>query len=218
MINNTLSVNSLSKSFGSKVIIYNANLNIANGEICALVGKNGTGKSVFLRCILGYEKIDSGSVLIDGRNIKNRRFIRTASAFIPSETYDFCNLLTPNEYFSFIIAVYNLPRKETEHKILDLSERLGIKTYLNQIIKELSFGTKKKVTLVASLIYHPMLLVTDEIFEGLDQSTVDEVIHIFKGISQQNSSVLLTTHMNQLLEKTASSVYIIENANISKSI
>lgn len=214
MPHSTLEVFNLSKAFQKQMLFENVNLQIHSGEICALVGKNGIGKTIFLKCILGYEPFDDGEVTIAGHQLNNREQIRLHSAYIPSDGHDLCDLLTPQEYYRFIIAVYQLPEKETLHYASDLSVQLGIESHLERLMKELSFGTKKKALLLGALLYDPALLICDEIFEGLDQSSVEAVISLFQERARNNRSVLFTTHLQDLLEAVSTVVYRIENNQI----
>ena len=214
MPHSTLEVFNLSKAFQKQMLFENVNLQIHSGEICALVGKNGMGKTIFLKCILGYEPFDDGEVTIAGHQLNNREQIRLHSAYIPSDGHDLCDLLTPLEYYRFIIAVYQLPEKETLLYASDLSVQLGIESHLERLMKELSFGTKKKALLLGALLYDPALLICDEIFEGLDQSSVEAVISLFQERARNNRSVLFTTHLQDLLEAVSTVVYRIENNQI----
>ncbi|SYX83702.1 ATP-binding cassette domain-containing protein [Paenibacillus alvei] len=214
MPHSTLEVFNLSKAFQKQMLFENVNLQIHSGEICALVGKNGIGKTIFLKCILGYEPFDDGEVTIAGHQLNNREQIRLHSAYIPSDGHDLCDLLTPLEYYRFIIAVYQLPERETLHYASNLSVQLGIESHLERLMKELSFGTKKKALLLGALLYDPALLICDEIFEGLDQSSVEAVISLFKERARNNRSVLFTTHLQDLLEAVSTVVYRIENNQI----
>lgn len=214
MPHSTLEVFNLSKAFQKQMLFENVNLQIHSGEICALVGKNGIGKTIFLKCILGYEPFDDGEVTIAGHQLNNREQIRLHSAYIPSDGHDLCDLLTPLEYYRFIIAVYQLPERETLHYASNLSVQLGIESHLERLMKELSFGTKKKALLLGALLYDPALLICDEIFEGLDQSSVEAVISLFQERARNNRSVLFTTHLQDLLEAVSTVVYRIENNQI----
>ncbi|WP_268626697.1 ATP-binding cassette domain-containing protein [Paenibacillus alvei] len=214
MPHSTLEVSNLSKAFQKQSLFENVNLQIHSGEICALVGKNGMGKTIFLKCILGYEPFDDGEVTIAGHYLNNREQIRLHSAYIPSDGHDLCDLLTPLEYYRFIIAVYQLPEKETLLYASELSVQLGIESHLERLMKELSFGTKKKALLLGALLYDPALLICDEIFEGLDQSSVEAVISLFQERARNNRSVLFTTHLQDLLEAVSTVVYRIENNQI----
>ncbi|MCG7408530.1 ATP-binding cassette domain-containing protein [Paenibacillus sp. ACRRX] len=215
MTNVLLEVNRFSKSFQNHILLENISLQIHPGEICALVGQNGIGKTVFLKCILGFEAFEDGHVSIAGHPLAERESVRRLTAFIPSDGYDICDLLTPEEYFEFIMTVYQLSQTDTLPLIQELVSRLGVESHLKQLIKELSFGTKKKVLLLGTILYDPMLIVCDEIFEGLDQTSVATVIEIFQERAMNKRAVLFTTHLYHLVESVATTVYRVENNQIS---
>lgn len=211
-----LYVRSLTKSINHKVILQECNITIKEGEICSLFGKNGTGKSLFLNCILGYTAFDFGVVKIRNHDIRERQQIRKYSGFVPSDDYSFCKLLTPNEYFSFIQSVFSLSYKETRKKIEYLAEKLAVQPYLDELIENLSFGTRKKIVLIGTLLYDPILLVCDEIFEGLDEQSVREVQDLFLSKKKRGHSILFTTHLYHEAITIADKCYQIVDRKITE--
>ncbi|WP_027410275.1 ATP-binding cassette domain-containing protein [Anoxybacteroides tepidamans] len=216
MSSNALYVRDFTKTINRKVILKDCNMTITKGEICSLFGKNGTGKSLFLHCILGFTSFDSGLVKINGYDITKRIQIRRYSGFVPTDDYSFCELLTPNEYFSFIKGVFSLSEKETSRKIEHLSEKLSVKLYLDELIENLSFGTRKKIVLMGILLYDPVLLVCDEIFEGLDAPSVQAVREIFLEKKKRGHSILFTSHLYQEAIAVSDRCYQIINKTIKE--
>ncbi|EJQ72226.1 ATP-binding cassette domain-containing protein [Bacillus toyonensis] len=213
-LNCAIQISNLTKIIDKKIIIENANLLINKGEICSLFGLNGIGKSVFLNCITGYMDFDYGEVKINGYDLSERTNIRKYSAFVSSDEYDYLNFLTPNEYYSFVISAFNLNIDQSHQKIEYLSRKLGTSSFSDELIRNLSFGTRKKVVLIGSLLYKPTILICDEIFEGLDQKSVQAVQDVFLEHAKSGCSVLFTTHLYDEALKISNKNYEIKNKQI----
>ncbi|MGG0747339.1 ATP-binding cassette domain-containing protein [Priestia megaterium] len=188
-----LKISNMTKYINEKPLYENVNFSLKSGEICYLSGDNGVGKSVFIDCILGFSDLDKGTVSINDINIKDRKFVRRNTGIVSIDHQDPLLPFTPQEYFTIIIGIYNI--KNINHKLNTLIDRLGVGEFLNTSFQKLSFGSKKKVQLISSLLYDPTFLVCDEIFEGLDESSVQVVKEIFKERFLENKTTLFTTHL-----------------------
>ncbi|PZD96739.1 hypothetical protein DNH61_05950 [Paenibacillus sambharensis] len=189
-----VSVQRLSKSYGKKLVLDAIDFEMPQASIYVLTGANGAGKSVFLQCLLHYETIDSGRIEIDGRPLSDRLYLRRNTSLISSDQQQFIDLLTPGEYFAFITDIYNIPSSATQ-RIRDWAEDLNVSKELDTLIANLSFGTKKKIQVLASMLIAPKLLVCDEIYEGLDTDAVAYMQRLFLQRKEQGLGTLLTTHI-----------------------
>ncbi|AST00658.1 hypothetical protein B9L19_01985 [Geobacillus thermocatenulatus] len=207
-------INSLSKSFGNKLVLNNLNLIVEKPSIISIVGNNGAGKSVFLHCMLNFMKYDSGEIRILNQNIDDRIFLRKNTAFVSSDHQDYLEKLTVEEYFELLIDIYQLPANQTINIYHQLSEELNITKELGTNFSELSFGTKKKVQLIGAILYDPKLLVCDEIFEGLDYQATEWVKNLFKKRKAENKTTLFTSHILQHTTEVADRLYRLEGGRL----
>lgn len=210
----SVQINQLNKSFGSKKILDNLSITMNFNAIIAVVGNNGVGKSVFLNCLLDFIEYDSGEILIFERNHNDHNFLRTNTAFISVDNQLHLHKVTPLEYFELIILIYNLSNQETKRKAYQLAEELNIISELNSSFDSLSFGTKKKVQLIGSILYNPKLLVCDEIFEGLDFEAVTWVKKYFLERKANGLATLFTSHIKEYIEEIADEVYRLKDKKL----
>ncbi len=213
MSNNIISVKNLIKSFDNKIVLDKLNFEMEENSTVVIIGKNGAGKSVFLNCLLGFIHYNQGSILIDGQPVENRLHLRKITSLISSDHQEHLNLLTPNEYFSFLQDIYQL-KSNNKNKIQNYSDDLYVTKELNTVFSSLSFGTKKKIQLIGSLLYSPKLLICDEIFEGLDTDSVKWVKNLFQQRKQENLSTLFTTHITEHITDITEKNYILENGKL----
>lgn len=211
-----LQVDKLSKVYDGNIILNNINLEINEGQIIILIGKNGSGKSVLLRCLYGVEPVSEGDVFLNGKNVNDRINSKLHSSLISSEHIEHLNLLKQKEYLDFIIQIYKLPFEESRKKIEVLSKELGIEGFHNELIGNLSYGTKKKLQFMASILYKPKIIFGDELFEGLDVSSVDKVIELIHLYAYKGNAFIITSHIKEVEKKLNGYTYILENRQIHK--
>ncbi|WP_081890595.1 ATP-binding cassette domain-containing protein [Paenibacillus tyrfis] len=215
--NIVLKANSLTKIIENKIILNQVSFEILNNEIFVLIGSNGVGKSVLIRCLLGLETISEGTVEINGSLNRDRLFLRRQTGLVASDHIDHLNLLTPSEYFEFIINIFQIPSNYAINFIDQTSRKLFVEPHLKTPIVNLSFGTRKKIQLLGVLLYQPKILFCDEIFEGLDSKSVTNILEIIKNYVQNNCSVFLTTHISSLAKEISDKYCVLENGCITNA-
>ena len=167
MDKNFLVIENISKSFGENKVLENINLNISKSEFFGLLGSSGSGKTTLLRILGGFEKPDTGRVILDGVDITNLEpFNRPLNYMFQS--YALFPHLNVFNNLAFGIKE-NFTSKEIEIKVKDIAELLSIENLLNRRIKQLSGGEQQRVALGRCLIKKPKLLLLDEPLAALDK-------------------------------------------------
>ncbi|WP_341281486.1 ATP-binding cassette domain-containing protein [Paenibacillus sp. FSL H8-0537] len=201
-----IDVRNVSKSFGKKLVLNRINFTMPAPSIYVLRGANGVGKSVFLKCLLHYERIDAGIIEIAGNPLSDRISLRSNTFFISSDHQQFIELLTPNEFFHFLKEIYMIPYERIE-QVNHLAEDLNVLSELDTLFSKLSFGTKKKIQFIAAMLICPKLLVCDEIYEGLDTDAVLFIQQAYQHRKLQGMGTLLTTHIRNYGEEVADLIF-----------
>ncbi|MCP3029626.1 ABC transporter ATP-binding protein [Halobacillus sp. A5] len=209
-----IKVQGLMKSFGSKRILEYLDLEVDTPSIVAVIGNNGTGKSVFLNCLLNYMDADKGEINLLGHSNKDQIFVRKNTAFISSDHQLHLEKLTPKEYFDLIISIYDLQPELGEEMYTKYMKELNLIKDLQTSFKSLSFGSKKKVQLVGSLLFQPEVLVCDEIFEGLDFDAVEWVKQLFEERKMQGKVTLFTSHIIDYVKDISDVIYILKEGKL----
>jgi len=196
-----IEINDLHKSYGNNNVLDGFNLHLNEGENLVVMGKSGSGKSVMIKCLIGLEEKDSGSILIMGKEISKLNQdeldeIRTEVGFLfqGSALYDSMSVRENLEFplrrhtkkFGFI--------EDTTPLVIEALESVGLASAINLMPNELSGGMKRRIALARTLILKPKIILYDEPTTGLDPITSKEIIELMKSIQEiyKTSSIIIT--------------------------
>ena len=213
-----LEIKNLTKIYpNGKKAVSNLSMTVADGDLFGFIGKNGAGKTTTLKACLTIHDFDSGDILLNGISIKTAPLeCKKKMAYVPDspilETY-----LTGLQYLNFICDIYNVSTHARKKKIYDLSERLGMKDKLNDLISSYSHGMKQKISLIGAFAHDPLLLILDEPFVGLDPEAFVQLKCMMKELCASGSSVLFSSHILDVVEKTCNKIGIIQNGKLIKN-
>lgn len=212
-----LSIDDLYKSYGKKEVIRGLSLEVFEGEIFGLIGKNGIGKSTTIDCVTGSKDFDRGNILLDGLSIKEKPLeAKRRYGYVPSEPCLY-ERMTGQEFLSFIASVY-----EVKPDIFDKNLRILMKKFdLNEEdltcrIKEYSHGMKQKLGLMASMIHNPKIWILDEPTVGLDIMVYQNLIQVMREFSSHGKTVFITSHNLDMVGKICDRVAIINEGKIAR--
>ncbi|MCL5874156.1 MAG: ABC transporter ATP-binding protein [Candidatus Thermoplasmatota archaeon] len=210
----SIKVQSLSKFYGEKKVLSDFSIEIQSGEIYGILGPNGSGKTTLLKIMAGISQFDKGSVVIDGIDAKTDQIaIRKIVGYVPETPYLY-ESLTPYEYFSFIGSIREIPRDVAQRRANDLSKAFGMEEYNDQFIGSLSFGTRQKVSIIASLIHAPKILILDESINGLDPQSAKIFRDLLRSLAEDGMTVVFSTHILEIAENVCEEIAIMKNGNI----
>ena len=207
-----LEIKGLKKSFKAKEVLKNLNLSINEGEIVCLLGNNGAGKTTLINCILRMIQANSGSILLDGRDIftyKNKEYFSKVNALLESSVnvYDYLTGWQNIEYFSGLLNIDSGNEKiKTYISLFELEEAI------HEAVGTYSRGMRQKLALLIALMSSPKLLLLDEPTLGLDIQSKLSVIQILNTIIKtEKIAVLLTSHQMDVVQKLQSRILILKD-------
>jgi ABC-type Fe3+/spermidine/putrescine transport system ATPase subunit len=173
-------------------------IGIVKGEYFILLGPPGSGKTIFLECLCGLKKIDSGRIYIDECDVTNIEPRARGIGYVPQD-YALFPHLSVEQNIAFGLRVRKCKNKETQTKISDMAEMLNIRQLLPRRIHGLSGGEKQRIALARALILQPKVLLLDEPVCALDEVTRQEVCTQL--LSIQRRLGLTTIHVSHNLEE-----------------
>lgn len=196
-----IEIKDLHKTFGTNHVLDGFNLSLNEGENLVVMGKSGSGKSVMIKCLIGLEEIDSGSIIIMDKNMTNissedLNEIRTEVGFLfqGSALYD---SMSVRENLEFPLRRHTKKFGEiidTTPLVMEALKNVGLENTIDLMPNELSGGMKRRIALARTLILKPKIILYDEPTTGLDPITSKEIIMLMKSIQEQykTSSIIIT--------------------------
>jgi ABC-2 type transport system ATP-binding protein len=189
---------------------------IEEGEVIAFIGPNGAGKSTTIKMLTGILYPDSGSIEVLGINpTKSRKKLAYEIGTVFGQKEQLWMHLTAYDNFKFFGAIYDIPEKETEKRIEELSKLFNLGKFINTPVRNLSLGQRIRCEIVASLIHRPKVLFLDEPTIGLDPVVKESIRKLIKQMNKEyHTTIFLTSHDISDIEKLCKRVVIINNGQI----
>jgi ABC-2 type transport system ATP-binding protein len=201
----------LTRYFGDFCAVNGIDLRVERGTFYGFLGPNGAGKSTTIKMLTGLLGPSRGQVFVLGKDMLDPRQAleaKSRTGVIPEDLALFDNL-TAREYLTFVGRMYLLPRATIRSRIDELLPILGLEGEERKLTLEYSHGMKKKLALAAALLPNPDLLFLDEPFEGVDAVTSRVIRDLLAGFVARGSTVFLTSHVLEIVERLCSHVGII---------
>lgn len=200
--NAIITIKDLHKQFGSNVVLNGFDLELFEGENLVVMGKSGSGKSVMIKCVIGLEQPDSGSILVMNEEINKLEQedldkLRTEIGFLfqGSALYD---SMSVRENLEFPLRRHTKKFgviEDTTPLVMEALESVGLAHAIDLMPNELSGGMKRRIALARTLILKPKIILYDEPTTGLDPITSKEIILLMNSIQKQyNTSSIIITH------------------------
>ena len=214
-----LETKNLKKSFSSRTVVNEVNLNLAKGEIVGLLGPNGAGKTTTFYMITGMIRPSSGEIFFDNNNITIAPMYQRARmgiGYLAQEPSIFAKLTVEDNLR--IVLENILPSKDEQTELIDkLLLQFNIDHLRNNLGGSLSGGERRRVEICRTLSLKPDFILLDEPFAGVDPIAVEDIQQIVTSLKEQNIGVLITDHnVRETLSITDRS-YLLYNGKILKS-
>ncbi|MCW7988881.1 arginine ABC transporter ATP-binding protein [Streptomyces platensis subsp. clarensis] len=221
-------VRSVHKSFGPLDVLKGVDLDVRTGEVTVVLGPSGSGKSTLLRTINHLEKVDSGSVSVDGALVGYRRSgnklyelrereilkQRTEIGFVFQNFHLFPHLTVLENVTEAPVSALRRPKKEAVEAARTLLARVGLAEKADAYPRQLSGGQQQRVAIARALALEPKLLLFDEPTSALDPELVGEVLDVIKGLAHQGTTMIVVTHEIGFAREVADTVVFMDGGRI----
>lgn len=208
-------VDRLVKSFNGTPILREISLSIAEGEAIAIIGRSGSGKSTFLRCLNGLEIVDSGEIHIAGHTLDHSatklRELRKDVGIV----FQSYNLFPHLTVLQNVTLAPRVTKGMPKNQILDLAremlDKVGLLDRIDALPDQLSGGQQQRVAIARALAMQPKVMLFDEVTSALDPELTGEVLAVIKELAADGMTMLLVTHEMEFARDVASrTIYVHE--------
>jgi len=211
------------KRFGGRTVLDKVSLDIEKGEVVALVGPSGGGKTTLMRCLNGLESIDEGEIRIGdkklgpGGELKNASVIheiRQRVGFVFQTWHLFSHRTALGNVIEAPIHVKHVPRAKAVERAKALLEKVGLTHREDAYPSEMSGGEQQRVAIARALAMDPEVLLLDEPTSALDPERVDDVIALLKKLAAEGLTLITVTHEMRFARVLASRVVVLHGGHI----
>lgn len=206
-----IKVENLYKKYSeNEMILKNVNLEIEKGEVISIIGASGGGKSTLLRCLIGLEEIDSGTVVVPEKNKMGMVF----------QSFNlFPHMTALQNIMESLIVVDKMEKAKAKEIALNLLEKVGLKERANFYPKALSGGQKQRVAIARALAKNPELLLFDEPTSALDPEMVKEVEAVIEELRNTSDiTMVIVSHEIDFVNQISDRIVVMENGQVKEII
>lgn len=202
------------RSYGEKVAVDNLNLRVAAGELYALLGHNGAGKTTAIKMLVGLIRPMSGIVRVGGYDLVTQTREATALiGYVPDQPYLY-DKLSGREILNFVGRMYGMDHQQVQHAADREIERFELREFVDELTETYSHGMKQRMVFASALLHRPKVLVVDEPMIGLDPHSIRLVKDLLQNEVANGMCILMSTHTLQAAEEIANRVGIMSHSQL----
>ncbi|MGP6140652.1 amino acid ABC transporter ATP-binding protein [Jeotgalibaca sp. A127] len=216
-----IKIENLTKTFGNNAVLDGIDLDIKQGEVLAIIGPSGTGKSTLLRCINQLEVPDSLNITLDGKTINQTSakkedilYLRRNTGMVFQQFNLFNKKTALENVMEGLVTVKKIPKTEAQDLAEEELKRVGMFEWKNHYPKHLSGGQQQRVAIARALAMKPKLLLFDEPTSALDPELVGEVLETIKKVANEGYTMIIVSHEMQFVKQVADRVIFINKGKI----
>lgn len=208
-INLMIEIQNLTKVYNGNRGLFPTSFKVGKGELIAIVGHNGAGKSTLLNILSNAHLPDSGSVLIDGIDLRDRMAMVRKIGFV-SETPNLYDFFTVEYNFKLFAKLFNIKKDRIE----EILKEFNLESYRHTKVQNLSKGLKQRVNIGRSILSDPPIILFDEPTSGLDFEMTKEVFKLLREFHTAGKTILFTTHRPEEIKNLATRLMVLHQGRV----
>lgn len=207
-----ISIKKVSKSFGDTKVLVNISVDFERGMIHGLVGRNGSGKTVLLKCICGLLPFDAGEIEVNGEKIgKDIEMPADCGAMI--ENPGFLPQYSAFKNLQFLAA---LSRRASKDDVREAIALVGLDPHSSKHVKKFSLGMKQRLAIAQAIMEKPSLFILDEPLSGLDKRGLAEMRALFLTYKEQGKTMIIASHSTEDIDVLCDSVHEMDEGSLTR--
>lgn len=208
-----LSIQGLTKTFGSKTVVDDVSFNVGTGEVLGFLGPNGAGKSTTMKMIVGFLTPTAGTAIVQGHDVsRDPLAVKASVGYLPEGAPAYPDM-TPLAFLGFIAGVRGFDGAERRARVERVVEMTRIQEVARQPIETLSKGFKRRVGLAQSLLHDPKILILDEPTDGLDPNQKQVVRDLIRDMGKEKC-IVISTHILEEVDAVCTRAMIIASGKV----
>ncbi|MFT0892699.1 amino acid ABC transporter ATP-binding protein [Pseudochelatococcus sp. G4_1912] len=213
-----VSLSNVHKRFGTLSVLNGVSFDVAAGEVVAVIGASGSGKSTALRCIDALETIDSGEIRVCGFDVHDpaleKRALRREVGIVFQSYNLFPHLTVAQNIMLAPTCVKKTPKAEARKLAEQVLKQVGLAEKADNYPEQLSGGQQQRVAIARSLAMQPKLMLFDEVTSALDPQLTGEVLRVMEDLAKAGMSMILVTHEMAFARKVASKIVFMNKGKV----
>ena len=211
-MDNIISVKNVDLTIGKTQILKDINVEFEEGKIHGLIGRNGSGKTMLMKCICGFIKVTQGEIIVDGKRVgKDVDFPKDMGIII--ETPGFIPYYSGYKNLKLLAGLNNKIGKE---QVRESMKKVGLDPDLKRHVKKYSLGMRQRLGLAQAIMENPKILILDEPFNGLDKDGVKEMREYLLRYKEQGKTILICSHSAEDISVLCETVHEMDKGRIEQ--
>lgn len=212
MMSAYIQLDHVSKRFGDREVLHPLTIEFERGKIHGIIGRNGSGKTVMMKLILGILLPSQGQVIVNGKRIgKEIDFPTNTGAII--ENVEFLPYLNAQQNLENLAAIH---RKIGKKEVEEVLKTVGLENTGKKKVGKFSLGMRQRLAIAQAIMEHPKLIVLDEPMNGLDKSGVEEMRKVFSKLRDEGTTMILASHNMEDIQCLCDEIYEMELGTLQK--
>ena len=206
----TIKVDNAVKKFDKYTILDHVNITCNKGEICGIVGRNGSGKTVLFKSICGFVKLNEGTITVNGKVMgKDLRVLKKAGIIIEEPGF-----LRNKSGMKNLEYLYMINNKRDKKYLRSVMENVGLDPYSRKKVGKYSLGMRQRLAIAQATMEDQDIIILDEPMNGLDNHGVQEVREYLLQLKKQGKTILIASHNREDIDVLCDKVYEMDNGRV----
>jgi ABC-2 type transport system ATP-binding protein len=206
----TIKVDNAVKKFDKYIVLDHVNITCNKGEICGIVGRNGSGKTVLFKSICGFVKLNEGTITVNGKVMgKDLRVLKKAGIIIEEPGF-----LRNKSGMKNLEYLYMINNKRDKKYLRSVMKNVGLDPYSRKKVGKYSLGMRQRLAIAQATMEDQDIIILDEPMNGLDNHGVQEVREYLLQLKKQGKTILIASHNREDIDVLCDKVYEMDNGRV----
>ena len=213
-----LKLNNISKKYDDENVFKNVNLEIRKGDEISIIGKSGSGKSTLLKCMNHLENIDTGEIILNGKNINTIPLSELRQKIgLVFQDYNLFEHLTVLENLTIgLLKIKKISKEKSEKMALNILKKIDLMEKKDKYPSELSGGQQQRVAIARTILMKPDIILLDEPTSALDKEMKDSVLELINNLVKEDMTLIVVSHEIEFIEKISDKIFKLTKHQLSE--